>query len=106
MEYIWKVANLKRIINTGFVIQVVYVLTGTVGSRTEGYIGTVCFKEEEPPVNFIPFEDLTEEIVLQWVYDFLTPERINTMLQSMEQTLHGRPEGSYIIPYVDIDVPW
>lgn len=106
MEYIWKVANLKRIINTGFVIQVVYVLTGTVNSKTEGYIGTICFKEEEPPVNFIPFEDLTEEIVLQWIYDYLTQERIDTILSNFEQSLQSRPEGSYYVPYVEIDVPW
>ena len=58
------------------VVQVQYILTATDGTYTHSINGVVQLKPSENG-NFIPFENLTQEQVIEWVKAAVRPEDIN-----------------------------
>lgn len=72
MEYTWKVTDMKTIDVDGVqnaVIQTYWEKKGTDENGNEGtFAGATPFPVSSiDPEDFIPFEDLTEEIVLGWI---------------------------------------
>lgn len=79
MEYTWKVTGLKTInieTNTNTVIQTYWEKIGKDDDDNEGkFMGATPFRSEDVnPDNFIPFEQLTEEIVLSWIKEIVVGE--------------------------------
>jgi len=79
----WKVRKLiQKNDGSGLVIQVIYKVYSTDGQYSYNSSGDVELETEDLS-NFIPYSNLTEELVLQWVKDKLGPnsgdlEQINT----------------------------
>jgi hypothetical protein len=71
----WKVLNMTHKTNDGFVIETISAYEKTDGA---GYSRRV-FKTEftESTTDFIPYEDLTEELVVGWVKDSLGSELVS-----------------------------
>ena len=69
MEFTWQVVNMDRKSADGFVVTVHYTVNAVDGEYTASTYGTVGYTQEEG--NFIPFADLTPEIVIGWVKDSL-----------------------------------
>lgn len=67
MEYYWNIDNLTRHSSSGVVYDVEYTyetyMSGSV-SKKQGII-TISGSSSDP--NFIPFGDLTQDIVLGWI---------------------------------------
>ena len=65
--YATTVTNLYTIPNpTGYVVNVLFTVTGTDGTNTASIDGNCQFTSNQESV-FIPYADLTEEIVLGWI---------------------------------------
>lgn len=65
MEFKIEIKNMERHPVTGFVTTVHFLTTVTDGDKSLSYPGASVFYFREHDV--IPFEELTKEIVLEWV---------------------------------------
>jgi len=81
--FTWAIANLDREIADGFVYTAHYTVNATDGEAySAGAYGSIGF---ERPEELIPFDDLTQEIVIEWVKEKLGEEqveKVETALQS------------------------
>jgi hypothetical protein len=73
MNINWQVQNMTRDLSNGFVINVAWACTASQDSASAFYGGTTVYTQESD--SFIPYEDLTEEIVLGWVYETLGDQK-------------------------------
>ena len=71
--YEWKIKNLKKAVNANDLSDVIigtqWILTATNENGYSGsFNGATPFKPEDiDPDNFVSFEDLTEEQVIEWI---------------------------------------
>ena len=82
----------------GFVFTVHYTVNAEDGTYSAGAYGSIGL---ERPDTLIPFDDLTEEIVVGWVKDKLGEEKvaeIETALQTQLDEKHA--------PTKAVGVPW
>ena len=81
--FTWAIANLERETTDGFVYTAHYTVNATDGEAySAGAYGSIGF---ERPEELIPFDDLTQEIVIEWVKEKLGEEqveKVETALQS------------------------
>jgi len=81
--FTWAIANLDREIADGFVYTAHYTVNATDGEAySAGAYGSIGF---ERPEELIPFDNLTPEIVINWVKEKLGEEqveKVETALQS------------------------
>jgi len=106
----WAVNNMTRVINDGFVIVVDWSCTaGAVDSQTppqplpiQGvfYGGQSTYKNDPSEPGFIPYDNLTEAIVLGWVWDGLGPQKAE-----IEATLTAKVQKQ-LNPTTANGVPW
>lgn len=81
--FTWAIAQLERETSDGFVYTAHYTVNATDGEAySAGAYGSIGF---ERPEELIPFDDLTQEIVIEWVKEKLGEEqveKVETALQS------------------------
>jgi len=63
----WKVENMKRLASNELVTEVVYRVHAKNSGLIADYKGKVTLTGDPSSPEFIPFKDLTEAQVLQWV---------------------------------------
>ena len=68
----------------GFVVNVLWTLTGTDGQYTASIDGNSQFTVQEG--TFIPYQDLTPEIVIGWVQTALGPQ----VIANFEANVNGQ----------------
>lgn len=68
MNITWKIDQLERTLPDGTVVVAHWRVTATEDQYAAGAYGTCSFQRDENSPEFIPYEDLTEEIVLGWVW--------------------------------------
>jgi hypothetical protein len=90
METNWKVLNLKRVASNGLVTEAVYVMNFELKEQKERHIGVLKLTGDETSDDFIPFEELTEEKVLEWVKAELGNEKIKKIQDSFEAILQAK----------------
>ena len=89
MNINWQVQNMTRDLSNGFVITVAWGCTASQDSASAFYGGTTVYTQESD--NFIPYDDLTEEIVLGWVYEALGDQKAEieaSLTAKVEKQLH------------------
>jgi hypothetical protein len=52
---------------TGYVVNVLFTVSGTDGVHTASIDGNIQFTPEQTENDFIPYANLTQEIVLGWI---------------------------------------
>lgn len=78
--FTWKIAQLERNSTDDFVVTCHYRVDALDEQYTEFAYGTVEYSQRSDL--FIPFENLTEEIVIGWVQNSLGKESIEESLQA------------------------
>ena len=78
--FTWHIAQLERETADGYVFTAHYTIDANDGTYKAGAYGSIGF--ERPEEDLIPFADLTEEIVVDWVKERLDVEQIEAALQS------------------------
>jgi hypothetical protein len=102
MMITWAIQNLTRVISDGFVINVAWSCTAAQGSASAFYGGTTTYENNPDEPGFIPYEHLTEEIVLGWVYDALGDQKAEieaNLTAKVEKQLH--PVTANGLPWVE-----
>ena len=91
----WSISQLERETADGFVFIVHYTVSANDGTYSSGAYGSIGL---ERPETLTPYADLTEEVVVGWVKDKLTAEKVTeveTALQAQldEQTTPTKASG-------------
>jgi hypothetical protein len=94
----WKIANLERETDDGFVFTAHYVINASDGVYTSGAYGSLGF---ERPDNLIPFSELTEEIVVGWVKEKFGEEKVAEIEAALQAQLDEQRH-----PTKAAGVPW
>lgn len=69
----WKIANLERETADGYVFTAHYTVDATDDTYRAGAYGSIGFQR---PETLIPFADLTEEQVIDWVKEALGSDKV------------------------------
>jgi hypothetical protein len=78
MEYQWNVVQMDRLTSDGFVVTVHYTVNAVDGDYTASTYGTVGFTQED--MEYVPFAELTKELVVGWVQESLNKDEIEANL--------------------------
>ena len=97
--FTWAIANLERETSDGYVFTAHYTISANDGTYSAGAYGSVGL---ERPESLIPFDDLTEEVVIDWVKEAIGGEEkvteIDTALQAQLDEKHAPSKAA--------GVPW
>ena len=76
-EVKWTISQLERSLPDGTVLTAHWRCSGIDGSYTGTVYGTQCFtaKDQSDPT-FVPYEQITEEMALQWVHEAMGSEQV------------------------------
>ena len=102
-NYIWNVTQLYTETiegNTDYVVIANYITTGIDGEYTASLSGTAQFSTADVTV-FIPYEDLTEAIVIGWIKESLGENGII----SVEACIQGQIDSQINPPQVPVNTP-
>ena len=94
---VWTIAQLERNTADGGVVVAHWRATATDGDYSASAYGTAGFTPDPTSPDFVPFDDLTEADVLEWVYAALdkdaTEEALASQIEDQKapQTVAGTP---------------
>ena len=94
----WKIANLERETEDGFVFTAHYTVNADDGTYTSGAYGSLGF---ERPDNLIPFSQLTETTVIGWVKEKLGEEKVTEIEAALQSQINEQKH-----PTKAAGVPW
>lgn len=83
--FTWNIANLERETSDGYVFQAHYTLTASDGTYAASAYGSLGL--ERPEGEMIPFADLTEGTVTQWIRDKFGPEKVTEIYDALQAQL-------------------
>lgn len=78
MNHTWKIYDLKRTIADGVVTKVTYACESNYSGSGTRKIGELTVVGSVDDADFVPYEDLTEAIVLGWVTDSVDTASVET----------------------------
>lgn len=96
--FTWKIANLERETEDGFVFTAHYTIDANDGTYTAGAYGSLGF---ERPDNLIPYSELTEQLVVGWVKAALGDEKVSEIENALQSQLTEQRH-----PSKATGVPW
>ena len=97
--FTWNIANLERETADGYVYTAHYTVNAVDDTYSSGAYGSLGL--ERPEGELIPFADLTEEIVVGWVKEKLTEEKVAEIEAALQAQLDEQRQ-----PTKAAGVPW
>jgi hypothetical protein len=76
MTTTWQIANLKRTPDTELVFEVTYIMNFEHEQESDRHVGMVTLTGNASDPSFVPYKNLTETTVEQWVKGKLGAEKI------------------------------
>ena len=86
--FTWAIANLERETSDGFVFTGHYTVSAADEAYSAGAYGSIGF---ERPDSLIPFDDLTEDMVVGWVKEKLGDEKVTEIEAALPSKVSGMP---------------
>ena len=96
--FTWAIANLERETADGFVYNAHYTISASDGTYSSSAYGSIGL---ERPDTLIPFDDLTEEVVVGWVKEKLGAEKVTEVEDALQVQLDEKHA-----PTKAAGVPW
>jgi hypothetical protein len=81
-EFKWSLPTLERHTADGFVYTAHWRATATDGDYSASSYGTAGFQQDPEAGDLIPYEDLTEEQVLGWLWNSIDKDATEAALQA------------------------
>jgi hypothetical protein len=100
MTTTFRISQMDRLTDTGFVCVVHWTASQTDGEYTASTYSTVGFTEQ-PDQSLIPYEDLTETQVVEWVKASLGEEGVAAIDTALANNIADQKS-----PKVAAGVPW
>ena len=94
----WRIANLEHETADGYVYTAHYTISAKDAAYSASAYGSIGL---ERPDFLIPYSDLTEEIVVGWVKDALTEEKVEQIEDALQSQLDEQAA-----PTKAAGVPW
>lgn len=85
-EFSWRIAQLERETTDGFVFTAHYTIDANDGTYSAGAYGSLGLERPEEE-EMIPFNQLTEELVVQWVKDKFGEEKVAEIEAALQAQL-------------------
>jgi hypothetical protein len=99
---LWTIPSLTRTLPDGWVFTAHWRVSKTDGAATGAVYGTISFPAKPPSdPDFIPYEDLTEAQVVQWVKDAMGANQV----AAYEAAVQGQIDAQ-INPTQASGTPW
>lgn len=96
--FTWKIVQLERETSDGYVYTAHYTVDAKDDTYSKGAYGSIGF---ERPDTLIPYADLTEEAVIEWVKDALGAERVQEIEDALQTQLDEQRT-----PSKAVGLPW
>lgn len=93
----WTIVQMDRLISDGFVVVVHYNVSAVDDIYTAGTYGTTSYTQEKG-ISFVPYDQLTQDIVVGWVQEALGKDTVEASLQSQIDALKN--------PVQQFGLPW
>lgn len=90
MTTTWKIADLRRKPDTGLVFEVTYIINFNLEGEGDRHVGGIDLQGDANDPNFVPFEELTEEVVIGWVQSELGEAEIANITSNIQTRLQQR----------------
>ena len=94
----WAIGNLEHETADGFVFTAHYSISAKNAAYSAGAYGSIGF---ERPDSLVPYSDITEEMVVKWVKDALTEEKVEQIEEALQSQLDEQAA-----PTKAAGVPW
>ena len=90
MTTTWRIHNTKRRTSDGLILEVMYCCTATLEEDIQRKVRTITLTGDSTSPDFIPFSDLTEDILLTWVKDSLGETAVTEIENILQSELQAR----------------
>ena len=97
----WTISTLEHNTADGGVIVAHWQCTEVDGDYSARSYSTQSFTYDASSPDFIPYADLTEEVVLQWVWDEMGVDEVTRIQESLHSNIEEQKN-----PTVEDGVPW
>ena len=94
----WAIGNLEHETADGFIFTAHYSINAKNAAYSAGAYGSIGF---ERPDSLVPYSDITEEMVVGWVKDALTEEKVEQIEEALQSQLDEQAA-----PTKAAGVPW
>jgi hypothetical protein len=100
-SFTWAIANLERETADGYVFTAHYTVSAKDDTYSAGAYGSLGFAR--PEGELIPFADLTEGTVVQWIFDALGEEKVEEIYEALQNQLdeQAAPTKAAGLPWVN-----
>ena len=95
--YLWTIQQMERLTSDGFVVTVHYNVSAVDGDYQASTYGTTSYTQT-PGETYIPYADLTQDIVVGWVQEALGKDTVEASLQGQIDALKN--------PVQESGLPW
>lgn len=106
ISYKWTVRSIKtqsQISEKQNVVKIVdFMLEGIRNEKNNFILGTVELTFDPSSDSFIPYDDLTEETVIEWVKSALGIEKIDQYIETIETRFGSDNEIETALPWISI----
>jgi len=93
ITYNWSVVNMNRLTSDNFVVTVHFSVTATDGDYSANTYGTISYTQK-PDESFVPYEELTQEIVVGWCQESLGKDTVEESLATQIDALKNPTQVS------------
>ena len=90
METIWSIYNLESNKETGLVIRAVYAIISKEDNLLVRHVKNQDLSGDHTEPNFIPYENLTQADVVNWIKDVLGQETVDEYESEVEAELTAK----------------
>jgi hypothetical protein len=99
--YTWSIANLERETSDGYVFTAHYTVNAKDDTYSAGAYGSLGL--ERPEGELIPFADLTEGTIVQWILEALGEEKVTSICEALQNQLDEQrtPTKAAGLPWVN-----
>lgn len=105
MNKTFKIADMKRTPDNGVVIKVVYIIGFEYNGISDRYVGSVTLTGDPTSPDFVPFENLTEEMVIDWVKAELGEVKLAEIDATYQASLEAKYEAKQNPEFIG-GTPW
>lgn len=104
-EYIWKIEQLESASNTvvgqNYVVMAHWAVQGTKDGIFAKIPGKTKFNIDPAQISFVPYSELTEQIILSWIWNLVDKTTIEGHLDIKINNLINPPITSLPLPWVN-----
>jgi len=105
MKVTWKILDTKRQTLDGVIIEVTYLCEARLEQNIEKTMSRIALTGDPTLPNFIPFSNLTEEVIIEWVKLTLGQEQVSSIETSVKTSILAQKAAKDALT-IENGLPW